>query len=277
MVSDLKRLHLEMNAIVYGPVLSRRFGRSLGVNVLPLCTKTCSFDCVYCQLGRTNQPVSDPSRLKTYPRCRDIVAAVEKSLRSRGLKIDAVTFSGNGEPTLHPELRSIVHEVRKILDKRRLDIPLNILTNSTQLHVPSVRACMKHFDNVIAKLDTADQDCFEALNRPVKAMNVRDIVQQLKQLRKEIGDKLILQTMIVDSQLDRALINYGEGRLTTLVKAFQEIDPSLIQIYTLDRRPAEPSVLQVDHATLNHIAQTIAVTLGNDRIRVYSPAHQRTG
>jgi wyosine [tRNA(Phe)-imidazoG37] synthetase (radical SAM superfamily) len=266
-----------MNAIVYGPVLSRRFGRSLGVNVLPRGVKTCSFDCVYCQLGRTDQPVSDLSLMKTYPSCREIVAAVEKSLRSHALKIDAVTFSGNGEPTLHPELRDIVREMRRILYTRRLAIPLNILTNSTQLHVPSVRACLKHFDNVVAKLDTADQDCFKALNRPVEAMNVGDIVQQLKQLRKEIGKRLILQTMIVDSQRDRALKNYGEGRLAALGNAFQEIDPSLIQIYTLDRRPAEPYVLQVDHVKLNHVAQTIARKLGNDRIRVYSPAHQRTG
>ena len=131
MKSDFKLLHLEMGKIVYGPVLSRRFGRSLGVNVLALGKKTCSLDCVYCQLGRTDNPVSNPLHLKTYPSCGDIVAAVEIKLKSKELRIDAITFSGNGEPTLHPELQHIVEEIRKILDLRGLDIPINIFTNST--------------------------------------------------------------------------------------------------------------------------------------------------
>jgi wyosine [tRNA(Phe)-imidazoG37] synthetase (radical SAM superfamily) len=176
MKPDLKRLHLEMDKIVYGPVLSRRFGLSLGVNLLPLGKKTCSLDCVYCQLGRTDNPVSDPSHMKTYPSCGDIVAAVERRLKSGDLKIDAITFSGNGEPTLHPELPDIVKKIRKTLNERGLDIPINIFTNSTQLRFSSVRVCLKLFDNVVAKLDTADQNCLEALNRPVIAMNVREIV-----------------------------------------------------------------------------------------------------
>lgn len=266
---DLKHLHLEMDKIVYGPVLSRRFGLSLGVNLLQLGKKTCSFDCVYCQLGRTDNPVSDPSHTKTYPSYGDIVAAVERRLKSEDLKIDAITFSGNGEPTLHPELRDIVKEIRKKLDERGLDIPINIFTNSTQLSLSSVRGCLKLFDNVVAKLDTADQDCFNALNRPVKAMNVKKIVKQLKQLRKEIGDKLILQTMIVGSSLDEVVANFREGGLVKLVDAFQEIDPSVIQIYTLDRKPAESYIIQVNRAKLDNVAKAIALKLDEDRIRVY--------
>jgi wyosine [tRNA(Phe)-imidazoG37] synthetase (radical SAM superfamily) len=266
---DLKRLHLEMDKIVYGPVLSRRFGLSLGVNLLPLGKKTCSFDCVYCQLGRTDNPASHPSHMKTYPSCGDIIATVERRLNSGDLKIDAITFSGNGEPTLHPDLRDIVKELRKKLDERGLDIPINVFTNSTQLCFPSIRACLKLFDNVVAKLDTADQDCFNALNRPVITMNVREIVKQLKQLRKEIGDKLTMQTMFIGSPLDGVVVNYGEKKLAKLVDAFQEIDPSLIQIYTLDRKPAEPYIIQVNRAKIDHVAKIIALKLGEDRIRVY--------
>jgi len=266
---DLKHLHLEMGKIVYGPVLSRRFGRSLGVNVLALGKKTCSLDCVYCQLGRTDNPVSDPSHLKTYPSCGDVVVAVERKLNSEELRIDAITFSGNGEPTLHPELRDVVEEIRKILDWRGLDIPINIFTNSTQLCFSSVRDELKLFDNVIAKLDTADQDCFIALNRPVKDTKVREIVKSLKQLRKEIGSKLTLQTMIVDSKSDQAIVNYDDGKLAKLADAVQEIAPALIQIYTLDRPPAKPHVIQVDRAKLEHAAKTLAPKLGEDRVHVY--------
>ena len=269
MKSDLKHIHLEMGKIVYGPVLSRRFGRSLGVNVLPLGKKSCSFDCVYCQLGRTDNPVSDPSCLKTYPSCGDIVTAIERKLKNDELKIDVITFSGNGEPTLHPELRDIVKEVRKKLRERGLDIPINILTNSTQLCFSAIKISLKLFDNVVAKLDTADQDCFTALNRPVKDMKVWEIVKLLKQLRGEIGDKLILQSIIVDSRLNKAVANYRGRSLAKLVDAFLEIDPTLIQIYTLDRRPVESHINQVNRAKLEQVARAITVKLGEDRVRVY--------
>jgi wyosine [tRNA(Phe)-imidazoG37] synthetase (radical SAM superfamily) len=258
-----------MGKTVYGPVLSRRFGWSLGVNVLALGKKTCSLDCVYCQLGRTDNPVSDISYLKAYPSCDDIVVAVERKLNSEELRIDAITFSGNGEPTLHPKLRYVVEEIRKKLDGRGLDIPINIFTNSTQLCFSSVRDELKLFDNVIAKLDTADQDCFIALNRPVKDIQVREIVKSLKQLRKEIGAKLILQTMIVDSQLDETILNYHDEKLAKLADAVQEIAPALIQIYSLDRKPAEPHIIQVDRAKLEHVARALAQKLGEDRVHVY--------
>ena len=228
METDLKQLHLEMRKIVYGPVHSRRLGLSLGINVLPLGKKTCSFDCVYCQLGRTDNPVSDHSRLKTYPSCGDIVEAVEREMNNEELKINVITFSGNGEPTLHPELRDVVKEVRKKLSERGLKIPITILTNSAQLYSSPVRSYLKLFENVIAKLDTADQDCFMVINRPVKAMKVDEIVKLLKQMRKEIGDRLILQTIIVNSRLDKVASNYGEEKIAKLVDAFQEINPPLI-------------------------------------------------
>jgi wyosine [tRNA(Phe)-imidazoG37] synthetase (radical SAM superfamily) len=123
------------------------------------------------------------------------------------------------------------------------------------------------FDNVIAKLDTAD--CFDALNRPVKDTQVREIVKSLKQLRKEIGAKLTLQTMIVDSQLDETTVNYHDGKLTKLADAAQEIAPASVQIYTLDRKPAEPHIIHVDRAKLEYVARILAQKLGEDRVHVY--------
>lgn len=267
--SGLKSLHLEMGKIVYGPVLSRRFGWSLGINVLPLGKKTCSFDCVYCQLGRTDNPVFEPKHLKEYPKCDDIVLAIEDKLTSANLKIDVITFSGNGESTLHPELQDIIKKIRKKLDEGGLNIPITILTNSSQLCSSSVIDGLKLFDNVVAKLDTVDQDCFMALNRPVKEMKVREIVKSLIKLRNEIGNKLILQIMIIDSRMDNAVANYRGGRLTRLVNAIQEINPAHIQIYSLDRKPNDQHILQVNRFKLNQVAQAIALKLGKDRVHIY--------
>jgi wyosine [tRNA(Phe)-imidazoG37] synthetase (radical SAM superfamily) len=266
---DLKRLHLEMGKMVYGPVLSRRFGWSLGVNPLPLDKKTCSLDCVYCQLGRTDNPVSDPNHLVSYPSYHDIAAAVERKVLGEESRVDVVTFSGNGEPTLYPELRRLVDVVRQRLDARGLEIPISILTNSTPLHSSRVRASLRLFDHVIAKLDTANQDCFQSLNRPVADMNVRNLVDQLSKLRSEIGAKLILQTIIVDSRKDRGIANHSEERFAELVEAVQEINPAHVQIYTVDREPAEPHVVPVDRVKLDSVAKTLALTLGEDRVHVY--------
>jgi wyosine [tRNA(Phe)-imidazoG37] synthetase (radical SAM superfamily) len=258
-----------MGKRVYGPVLSRRFGWSLGVNPLPLGKKTCSLDCVYCQLGRTDNPVSDPNHLKPYPRYRDIAAAVERKMLSGESRVDVITFSGNGEPTLYPELRHLVEAVRQRLDERGLEIPISILTNSTPLHSSRVRASLRLFDHVIAKLDTANQNCFRNLNRPVTDMRVRTLVDQLTQLRTEIGAKLVLQTMIVDSRKDRVIVNHTEERLAELIEAVQEIDPAQVQLYTVDREPAEPHIVPVDRVRLNRIARTFTLTLGEDRVQVY--------
>ena len=266
---DLNHLHLEMDKMIYGPVLSRRFGWSLGVNLLPLGKKTCSLDCVYCQLGRTNNPVSDPEHLKSYPSIRDIAVAVERKVLSGESTVDVITFSGNGEPTLYPELRSVIEAVRQRLDERGLEIPLIIFTNSTPLQSSRVRASLRLFDSVIAKLDTANQDCFRSLNRPVTDMKVRKLVDQLTQLRTEIGAKLILQTMIVDSRKDGTIANHSEERIAELAEAIQKIDPARMQIYTVDREPAEPHVVQVDRVKLDRIAKTLALTLGEDRVHVY--------
>ena len=100
-------------------------------------------------------------------------------------------------------------------------------------------------------------------------MQVRELVDQLAQLRTEIRGKLILQTMIVDSRKDGAIVNHSDERLAELVEAVQEIDPAHIQIYTVDREPAEPHVVPVDHVELDRIAKTLALALGEDRVHVY--------
>ncbi len=269
MTLDLRQLHLEMGKIVYGPVVSRRFGLSLGVNVLPVNKKTCSLDCAYCQLGKTDNPTSDSPYLPTYPNCHEIVTAVEAKLKTEKTRIDVITFSGNGEPTLHPELGRTVTTIQKTLDEQGLGIPINIFTNSTQLGIPTVRNALQHFDQVIAKLDTADQDCFVALNRPIQAIQVSDIVKSLKQLQREIGSKLILQTMLVGSRTNKAAVNYEEKKLVKLAEAIYDIAPSKVQIYTLDRKPAESYLSRVSRANLENAASIIANKLGRDRVQIY--------
>ncbi len=266
---DERKLHLEMGKIIYGPVPSRRFGPSLGINPLPLNKKSCSFNCVYCQLGVTNNPIMNPMDLENYPSTDVIMRAFKDRLRRIDpSKINVITFSGNGEPTLNPELREIIRGIREILDELNLDVPIQILTNSSLFHLPMVREALKEFDYVIAKLDTVDQRCFLSLNRPIAEMNISDIIKWIKFLRGEIGERLIIQSMIIDS--DRMeLKNYREEVISKFLDVVEEIDPALVQLYTLDRPPSEPDVYRVPRGMLLGIASRLRARLGEERVMVY--------
>ncbi len=201
------------------------------------------------------------------------VDAIIKTFKNRLKRIDpsrinVITFSGNGEPTLNPELREIVRGIREILYEWNLDIPIQILTNSSLLHLPMVREALKEFDYVIAKLDTVDQGCFLSLNRPVAEMNIRDIVRWIKFLRGELGERLIIQSMIIDS--DRVELKNHRGEvISKFVDVIEEIDPVLVQIYTLDRPPSEPDVYKASKKILLGIASRLKARLGEGRVMVY--------
>ncbi len=266
-----KRLHLEMGRVVYGPVRSRRFGLSLGINPLPLMRKTCSFDCVYCQLGRTDNPLVDPGGLKDYPTPNRIADSLRCKLKSSGLNLDeinVVAFSGNGEPTLNPELGESVRRVREVLGEFGLDVPIIILTNSSLLGCEVVREGLAEFDLVVAKLDTADQERFLRINRPVVDMEVMDIIKHLTTLKKLIGDRLIVQVMVIDST-DEGLRNYGPEEASRMAELLSDVNPKLVQVYTIDRPPSESSVFKASEEKLSIVAEALKERLGEGRVKVY--------
>ena len=165
--------------VTYGPVRSRRLGRSLGVNLLPDDYKLCSFDCVYCQYGRTHVKSLSPE--DHHFRDRDwVLRAVEMGLLMHGSDIDTITFSGNGEPTLHPDFCAIVSGVRDLRDRMCPSVKLTIFSNSTTVHLAHIRDALALFDAPIIKLDAADPGTLARVNRPGPAVKVEHIVEGLK-------------------------------------------------------------------------------------------------
>ncbi len=207
---------------LYGPVPSRRLGFSLGVDFIPF--KTCTLDCIYCQLGQN--PVKTISR-QAYLPAKDILAEIKKKISS-GVRIDFITFSGSGEPTLNTEIGLLIREINKITD-----IPVAVLTNSTLLQQDDVRQALLPAALVVPSLDAVTQDVFEKTNRPHESLNVKDVISGLKKFRREFKGKMWIEILLVKG------VNDHEAHLQKLKEVTSQINPDEIQLNTVVRPPAE--------------------------------------
>ncbi|GAI41014.1 unnamed protein product, partial [marine sediment metagenome] len=159
---------------IFGPVPSRRLGFSLGVDTIPF--KTCSLNCIYCQLGRT---INKTIQRKEYIAADDILREIKKVLRE-GKRIDYITFSGSGEPTLNSEIRRIISRIKQLTS-----IPLAILTNGTLLYRPRIREDLMEADLVIPSLDTVTQEIFEMVNRPHPSLKIEKVITGIDSFSQE--------------------------------------------------------------------------------------------
>ncbi len=244
----LKAIDLQ-TGIIYGPLRSRRLGLSLGINLLPEDYKLCSFNCVYCQYGWTAQPVLDATHaLKDLPRPEDVAGALEKALKAivrKRRKVEAITFSGNGEPTLHPEFHAIVERAVELRDKYLPRVKLAALSNSSTVMRPEIRAALDRLDLRIMKLDAGSEEILHELNGPAPPFYLKDIVTGLRDLKDVILQSLFVQGRITNADPDSVAL---------WVESVREIRPLAVQIYTLDRVPADARIWKVNRPTLEWIA-----------------------
>jgi wyosine [tRNA(Phe)-imidazoG37] synthetase (radical SAM superfamily) len=208
--------------VLYGPVPSRRLGYSLGVDILPF--KTCSMDCVYCQLGASAKTTV---RRREYVSARTALTQIRKALAS-GQRIDAITFSGSGEPTLNAGIGTIIRGI-----KRSTRIPVVVLTNSSCLVSPEVRRELLGADIVVPSLDAATDAVFRKVNRPHAGLTAAGIIAGLAAFRREFKGRIWLEIMLVRG------VNDGPGHLRKLKAAAALIRPDRIQLNTVVRPPAE--------------------------------------
>jgi wyosine [tRNA(Phe)-imidazoG37] synthetase (radical SAM superfamily) len=246
--------------IIYGPVNSRRLGRSLGINLLPTGNKICSFDCIYCQYGCTQVKTLDPGS-EGFPELEDIIAAVETALTS-GPDFDSFTFSGNGEPTLHPHWPEIVEAVRQLRDRHRPAARLTLLSNSSTATRPAVRATLAQLEMPIMKLDAGDEATFSAINRPANGIRLEAIVEALAQM-----PGLTIQSLLVEG----VPTNSAGPAFERWVSALARLKPVQVQIYSTDRPVPEAGVERVAPERLQQIAARVMADTGLD-VRAYWPS-----
>ncbi len=225
---------------VYGPVPSRRLGFSLGVDILPF--KTCSLDCVYCQLGPTGRTTV---RRRAYFSVRKVLAQVREALRS-GRRIDHITFSGSGEPTLNRNLGRLIRGI-----KRMTDIPVAVLTNGTLLGRADVRADLRAADIVVPSLDAATARLFRAVNHPHASLDAARMIDGLVRFRKEFPGQIWLEVMLVRG------VNDTPAHVRALRDATAAIRPDRVQLNTVVRPPARASARPLSPRELGRIARAL--------------------
>jgi len=225
---------------IYGPVNSRRLGFSLGVSLTP--HKTCNLDCLYCQLGKTKETVN---KRQEYVKIEDILDELKTFVRfnpTTAVKLDYITLSGSGEPTLNSQISRLIEEVKKLTGAQ-----VAVITNSTLLSDKAVRAELKLADLLVPSLDAADQEIFEKINRPFAGIKAKDIIDGLISLREGFKGKIWLEIMLVKG------INDDLDHIRKLKAAVDKISPDKIQINSPVRTTAEAGVLAVEPKKLEEI------------------------
>ena len=234
-------------SIIYGPIRSRRLGMSLGVNLMPTDAKLCTFDCVYCECG-WNQPVSHP-QLPTRQQVRDSLNLQLSTLNS---PLDVITFSGNGEPTLHPEFLGIIQDTCALRDQYCPEAKISVLSNSTQLFRDEVVEALRLCDNRILKLDSAITSTMRMIDKPVNsALTVEQIVERLSMFD---GD-FTLQTCFLTGEYNGQLIdNTTLSELAAWYQAVEYLHPKQVMIYVIDRATPLKTLSKIPLDRMNEIA-----------------------
>lgn len=224
---------------VFGPVPSRRLGFSLGVDILPY--KTCSFDCIYCELGPTTCRTIAPTGQVA---AEDVLAELETCLASPLHRIDYLTISGSGEPTLHPELGLLIQAIKK-----KYALPLALITNGSLFLDPSVVERVKGADLIIPSLDTVDPEAFQVINRPHPELRIDSIVEGLIRLGRLPGPRIWLEVLFLRG------LNDQPAQIEALCRSIEKINPEKVQINTVVRPPVEAFARALDYRALEAIRE----------------------
>ena len=236
------------DSIVYGPIRSRRLGVSLGMNLMPSTAKLCTFDCVYCECG-WNQPVSHPV-LPTREQVREALASRLIALSSN--QLDVITFSGNGEPTLHPEFLGIIEDTCTLRDRYCPKAKISVLSNSTQLGRADVVKALRMCDNRILKLDSAIDTTMRLIDKPV---NENLTVEQVAEWLALFEGDFTLQTCFLRGEYEGQVIdNTTPEELSAWYTMIERLRPKQVMIYVIDRATPLQTLSKVPAAEMEAIA-----------------------
>lgn len=240
---------------IFGPIRSRRLGVSLGVNLSPVDGKVCSFDCLYCEAG-FNAQGTGKSGLPTREMVCSLLRRKLADMRHNGEPLNVITFSGNGEPTLHPEFGGIIDDVIALRNEFFPEVKISVLTNSTRLQSPEVCDALRRVDNNILKLDSAIEATMRKINRPVSEhFTVAGVIEQLKQFS---GSGIIQTMMLRGPELD----NTTDREVSALIEAYKAIAPREIMLYSIDRKTPDTTLRRIEPDELRRIGDRVAAETG---------------
>ncbi|MGB7911008.1 MAG: radical SAM protein, partial [Desulfobaccales bacterium] len=226
---------------LFGPVPSRRLGRSLGVDLVP--RKTCPFDCIYCEVG----PTSNQTETRLDYGAEAIVAELTAYLEGGAPELDFITLAGSGEPTLNRGLGSIIRRLKELTA-----IPVAVLTNGALLHLPEVRRELKYADLVLPSLDAAREQAFKYVNRPLPGYPLSRLLEGLEAFRREYPGRIWLEVLLLKG------LNDSEEDLEALRSALRTLAPDKVQLNTMVRPGSSGQAQPLAFEDLAAIASSLA-------------------
>ncbi len=239
---------------VFGPVMSRRLGVSLGVNLLPVDYKYCTFNCIYCECGWTHGKPANNAGLPKRETIRNLLGKKLALLQKEGKIPDAITFAGNGEPTIHPEFPEIIDDTIVLRDKYFPEINITVLSNASTLHREKVFKALMQIDNNIQKLDAGTEHTFQQLNQPSGKLNLDMLTENLC----SFGGKLIIQSLFLRGTHNGSFIdNSSEEVVEAWILRLKKINPEYVMIYPIDRPTPEHKIEKISFEDLNRIAARV--------------------
>ncbi len=235
--------------IIYGPVKSRRFGYSLGLNLLPVQSKRCTFNCIYCECGWN--PKQTTGR---FVNAEDFLYELRETLdliKKHQHPLDVITFAGNGEPTLHPQFLYIVEQIQKIKETFNLTQPLVLLTNGTTIFKEAIQKAISFIEMPVFKIDSAIPTTVSMINKPASNYNFEEYIKFLQNINRPI----YLQSMFLRGMVDgKELDNTTPKELQALLTVYQQIKPKKVYLYSLDRVPPLSTLEKISDKEMKTIA-----------------------
>lgn len=239
--------------LIFGPVKSRRLGVSLGINLLPIDRKVCSFDCIYCECG-FNPSATGRAIQPTRAEVATALAQRLTSMQTEGMKPDVITFAGNGEPTLHADFANIIDDTIAIRNTYCPDARIAVLSNASRLKSQQVFDALLKVDDNILKLDSGRQSTIELLDRPNYPFSLLQVVEQMRAFKGQ----LTIQTMFIRGELDgQPFDNTSEADLLPWLELLESIKPRQVMIYTIERDTPLESISKVSVEELEAIARRV--------------------
>lgn len=251
---NLSVMTILFDDIVFGPVNSRRFGISLGMNLLPVSYKYCTFNCVYCECGWTFDQSAKKIRL---PSREDVFTALEtqlKKMAETGQVPDNITFAGNGEPTVHPEFDKIIDDTIILRDRWFPEAGVAVLSNASQIHKQRVFDALNKIENNVLKLDSAVEETFQLINQPAAGVTLKKIIENLK---KFDGNHVIQTLFIRGTHEGKSFDNTTANEIEMWLKVLVDIKPKYVMLYPIERDTPLHSLEKISQEELRAIAQQV--------------------
>lgn len=236
--------------ITFGPIHSRRVGTSLGINLMPANGKICSFDCVYCECGWNK----DGRKNLVIPSYEQVAAALEKKFKEvhgQGIKVDSISFTGNGEPTLHPDFPKIIDCTIALRDKYLHGAEISVFSNATRIGDAAVREALMKVENPILKLDAAFTDLAKRINQPQGPYDVAEIVENMKLF----DGNFIMQTMFLKGVVPAGSVdNTTAENAEAWRKIVLALRPRKVMAYSFERETPSPGLVKATVEEMTAIA-----------------------